>query len=179
MGILNRWRQFGRRYFWPHLLLGVVAASLGLSSNLPNASQQSVASSTAASSLNRLSDSVQGVITPGLWLEFQRQSSQSFNPWQKQAIRRFLTRLALALPPRAAKNSYSTLQQAEEASYTDWALFDTLTKLLADNTAPAFTSVPTSAYGESAFSQQGLGKNSIGLWLAKSGGIRAGPHYYG
>ena len=89
MGILNCWRQFGKRYFWPHLLLGVVAAGIGVPVLLANISQQTLTHLNTSSVVEH-----QLNIERGLWQARLAQSS-SINPWQQYAIKRFLTRLAI------------------------------------------------------------------------------------
>lgn len=98
IGILLRWRQLGRRYFWPHLLLGMVAASFGLpacaqSSEL-NASSESPASSLFLGSATRFDHLIR-------LQEASRRPSFSVDYWHQHAIRTVIRHLSFTLAPQA------------------------------------------------------------------------------
>lgn len=172
MGILNRWRQFGKRYFWPHLLLGVVAAGISSPSILANTEQHAL-STTTSTSVNRLNNSIQSISDNGLWLDVSRQSVQTVTPWHQQAIRRFLTRLAFVIVPQADDAFVAEGHHFNPLSAYEWAIVDSLSALLSSNqlTIPRqFSTVSI----ESDHSTEQL----IGLWLVKLGGLRAGPAQY-
>lgn len=171
MSILNRWRQFGKRYFWPHLLLGVVAASIGAPSILANADQQAL--STTPTSVNRLNSSVQPISDNGLWQNVSRQSAQSVNPWHQQAIRRFLTRLAFAISPQNEDSFVSDEAPFSDLSVYDWTIVDSLTGLLTSNRIVVSYQLFASLIRHDHLVGQGAA-----LWLVKQGGLRAGPFQY-
>lgn len=54
MAILRCWRQFGRLYFWPHLLFGMMAAALGVPTLVVNQAQNDFPGSQAG--LSRIPD---------------------------------------------------------------------------------------------------------------------------
>lgn len=164
MSILNRWRQIGKRYFWPHILLGVVAASFGAPSIFSSNEQQAVLSTST--SVNRTAQSFPEHIVRQ---EFSRQSTQAVTVWHQQAIRRFLTKLAFAISPQI--NETFATEKVEQSLLTayDWAIVNTLTELLLSNQTHSLIYSTEKPHDSFPIQQK------LGLWLVKLGGLRAGP----
>lgn len=164
-GIFTRWRQLGVRYLWPHLLLGMVAASFGMPalSNNPHSAPSEAASSNNADRRMVRFDSL-----ALLQQETNRRASFSVDYWHQHAIRTVIRHLTFALTPQ-------TLPVATEAASPleaqHLALLDTLNALLTQQKVfipePLVLSGPLPAPHRQAF--------SVTRWLSQTQGIRAGP----
>ncbi|AWH88079.1 secA translation cis-regulator SecM [Limnobaculum parvum] len=171
MGILNRWRQFGRRYFWPHLLLGVVATSIGAPASL-NGLPQQVSLSAAFSDVNPINPAVPGVGQLALSGEINTRPLQNLNPWQHFAIRNYLTRLAVSFPQDDEATSDEVKVSDDKLTVSHHALLDSLsTQAAIEAKLPSTVSrlIPL----ESTFIL-----HPVRFWLSKVQGIRAGPSSY-
>lgn len=161
IGILNRWRQLGRRYFWPHLLLGMVAAGLGL----PHAaSDRTTLPETASRSLN-ISNGVR-FDSLALLQESVRRPNFNVDYWHQHAIRTVIRHLSFTLTPA----NQPTAEQVMPLEVQKLALLDTLNALLTHEARP-----PTIIRQTTEPQSVAKPRYQTGLWLAQVQGIRAGP----
>ncbi|MEL4887510.1 secA translation cis-regulator SecM [Pectobacterium betavasculorum] len=169
IGILNRWRQFGRRYFWPHLLLGMVAASLGLPTSL-NDSQDIASLPNSSSSVSRQNNVSLSLTDLVALKEAHRRSSYSVDYWHQHAIRTVIRHLSFALTTPQTVNT----QQVDELQPHSLVLLDTLNALLTQDSQYPLVIFPHAE--RVIFYPQAY--HQIGIWLAQIRGIRAGPSLF-
>ena len=160
IGILNCWRQFGRRFFWPHLLLGVVAATLGL----PQASAHDRAALAETPSRSLNIGCVSAIDHLALLQSSLRRASCNVDYWHQHAIRTVIRHLSFTLTPAVAEPA-QPLQAHQQR-----ALLNTLNALLTLEVQPAATIRSVALPDIRATSGY-----CCRLWLAQVQGIRAGP----
>ncbi|TKI08763.1 secA translation cis-regulator SecM [Martelella alba] len=168
MGILNCWRQFGRRYFWPHLLLGMVAASLGVPYAL-NSGHEHAQPSNSLSSPSRQNVFNAGFGNLALLGETPRRAAFTVDYWHQHAIRTAIRHLTIAwAPPRLGQLSAMDVAAPLEAQHQ--VLLSALSGLLTHE-----AKLPSIVREIRRAGYRLLADRRTGIRLVQPQEIRAGP----
>lgn len=165
ISIVNRWRQFGRRYFWPHLLFGMVAASLGVHSNWSCAAFSGLPSSLSHPNQNNVSFN-------GLTLLYGAHRHSAFNNdcRYRCVLLTVMQHFSFSFAPLVSHEWSQGKETLESLQIQQLVLFCALNAL---SVCGSIISTMTNNIERPMLNVFAL--YNPGLWLAQVQGIRAGP----
>ncbi|MDX7986592.1 secA regulator SecM [Xenorhabdus sp. 12] len=176
MSILNLWRQFGRRYFWSHLLLGMVATGIGVPTVFAGVVESLSHTNTSSSqeNQNQAIPSFEQLFQLHLFQlkSVQRQPATYLNYWHQHAVRNVIRQLSFAF-------SITEPVRCEEAKESSQISSPSMQQLMLDTLHAMLTHTSTSF--NNIISDVSLVADVIpethntALWVAQIQGIRAGP----
>ncbi|BET97932.1 secA translation cis-regulator SecM [Xenorhabdus taiwanensis] len=176
MSILNLWRQFGRRYFWSHLLLGMVATGIGVPTVFAGVTESlhHTNTSSAQGSRHQVFSSFEHLFKLHLLQlkSVQRQPANYLNYWQQHAVRNVIRQLSFAF-------SVAEPVRYEDAKESTRISSPAMQRLMLDMLHAMLTQAPVPF--EEIISDVALADavlpdtHTPALWVAKVQGIRAGP----
>lgn len=175
MGILNLWRQFGRKYFWSHLLLGVVATGIGMPTilNVLADGQQTQFNTSPANRQNQAVTAFDNLFAQQSPQRSSSSSSYSVNYWQQHAVRNVIRQLTFAFS--ATENDDANRQdEQKDPLFVPQIMLDTLYAMLAQRSLQWRDNdnvIKPSRYVYPLFISF-----QPAIWVAQVHGIRAGPN---
>ncbi|WP_387691974.1 secA translation cis-regulator SecM [Photorhabdus sp. RM71S] len=173
MGILNLWRQFGRRYFWSHLLLGVVAASIGVPTILAGVTDNISQANTSPSQSWR-NQALSAFDNLFSLQNVQHQPANGVNYWQQHAVRNVIRQLSFAFSVSQPMSDETAKQSIRLSSCSIQQLvLETLNTLLVREPKP-----PEPVLDILFLNVASQSSYTPTFWIAKAQGIRAGPTAY-
>ncbi|PHM49722.1 secA translation cis-regulator SecM [Xenorhabdus miraniensis] len=180
MSILNLWRQFGRRYFWSHLLLGMVATGIGVPTVFAGVTESLSHTNTSSTqeNQNQAFSSFEHLFQLHLFQlkSAQRQPSNYLNYWQQHAVRNVIRQLSFAfsitepVKYEAAKES-TRISSPSISPSMQQLMLDTLYAMLTQAPMPFDEAISDVAMMKVVRPDT----HTPALWVAKTQGIRAGP----
>ncbi|OKP03051.1 secA translation cis-regulator SecM [Xenorhabdus eapokensis] len=175
MSILNLWRQFGRRYFWSHLLLGIVATGIGVPTVFAGVAEglHHTNASSAQGCRHQTLSSFEHLFKLHLLQlkSVQRQPANYLNYWQQHAVRNVIRQLSFAFSV-VEPVKYEEAKESTRISSPSMQrlMLDTLHAMLTQSPAP-FEIISNVAMADVVLPDT----HTPALWVAKIQGIRAGP----
>ncbi|MDC9580984.1 secA translation cis-regulator SecM [Xenorhabdus sp. PR6a] len=176
MSILNLWRQFGRRYFWSHLLLGMVATGIGAPTVFAGVAENlhHTNTSSAQGSRTQALSSFEHLFKLHLLQlkSVQRQPANYLNYWQQHAVRNVIRQLSFVFSvAEPVRNEGANESHRVSSPSMQQLMLDTLHAILTQAPAPFGEIIPDIAVV--VFVLPDI--HTPALWVAKVQGIRAGP----
>jgi len=167
MNILDLCRHFGKRYFWPHLLLGIVTASIGIPTTLAKVTENMSHTSQLLPHYQQ-NLALDHLIAASKYRIFYNFGA---NYWHKHALRNMIRQLTFVFSAQETQKQLDANLSAHNKPISLYNMLDTLYSMI--NLSVFHPNEQNFSYLLTQSSYHVTYQTA--LWVAWGQGIRAGP----